>query len=118
MVRAGGLRPLASRPYAFLTSAAHGGITEPATVYPVVGDLSAAFYRLPQLLIQLADWIAIGADAGRIAGDRSAAMLSSDARAILRRGSRLGRRPRRCPSRCPQPHRHPPRRRSRGNRCR
>jgi hypothetical protein len=47
-------------------AAAHGGFTDPATVDAVVGDLSTAAGRLPQLLIQLAGWIAAGADAGRI----------------------------------------------------
>lgn len=64
-------------------AAAHGGVTEPATVYAVVGDLSAAAFRLPQLLAQLAGWIAGGADAGRIASDRPAGQLSGDARAIF-----------------------------------
>ena len=64
-------------------AAAHGGVTEPSIVYAVAGDLSAAASRLPQLLTRLAGWIAAEADNGRIAGDRPAGQLSSDARAIF-----------------------------------
>ena len=53
------------------------------TVYAVAGDPSAAAGRLPQLLTQLADWIAAGPDAGRIAAGLAAGMLGSDARAIF-----------------------------------
>ena len=61
----------------------HGGLSEPATVYAVAGDLSAAAGRLPQLLAQLAVWIVGEANAGRLAGDRPAGRLGRDARAIF-----------------------------------
>lgn len=64
-------------------AAAYCGMTEPGTVYAVVGDLSAAAFRLSQLLTQLAGWIVGEAEAGRIAGDRPAGQLSGDARAIF-----------------------------------
>lgn len=79
-----GVVALAAETIRYLSYAAtHGGLTEPATVYAVVGDLSTAVYRLPQLLTQLADWIADGADVGRIASDRPPGQLASDARAIF-----------------------------------
>jgi hypothetical protein len=46
-----------------------GGITEPATIYTVTAELSAALYRFPQLLGQLADWLTAETTAGRIADD-------------------------------------------------
>lgn len=75
---------LAAETVRYLSYAAtHGGLTDPATVYAVVGDLSAVAWRLPELLTQLAGWIAVRADAGKIAGDRPAGMLGTDARAIF-----------------------------------
>jgi hypothetical protein len=61
----------------------HGGLTEPGTVYALLGELSTAAHRLPQLLTQLADWITAGADAGRIAGDRPAGQFASETRATF-----------------------------------
>ena len=79
-----GAAALAAETIRYLSYAAtHRGLSEPATVYAVAGDLSAAAFRLPQLLTQLADWIDAGAAAGRIAGDRPAAGLGSGARAIF-----------------------------------
>jgi hypothetical protein len=46
-----------------------GGITEPATIYTVTGELTSAAYRLPQLLSQLGEWLTTEARAGRIADD-------------------------------------------------
>jgi hypothetical protein len=65
-------------------AAAHGGITEPATVYAIAGELSAAAYRLPQVLTQMGEWIATEISAGRVAGDQSrpARQLGDDARAV------------------------------------
>ena len=79
-----GAAGLAAETIRYLSYAtAHGGLTEPATVYAVVGDLSAAAWRLSQLLTQLAGWIAASADAGRFVGDRPAGMLGRDARDIF-----------------------------------
>ena len=79
-----GAAALAAETIRYLSYATtHGGLSDPATVYAVAGDLSAAAFRLPQLLTQLAGWIAAGEAAGRIAGDRPAARLGSDARAIF-----------------------------------
>jgi hypothetical protein len=61
----------------------HGGITEPATIYAVAGELSTAAHRLPQLLTQLAGWLTAEADAGRITSDRPARQLTSEARVIF-----------------------------------
>ncbi len=43
------------------------GLTEPATVYGVLGQLAAAAHRLPQLCDQLAGWLAAENTAGRLA---------------------------------------------------
>jgi hypothetical protein len=50
-------------------AAPRGGVTEPATVSTVAAALAAAAYRMPQLLTQLAEWLAAEAAAGRIAED-------------------------------------------------
>ena len=62
-----------------------GGVTEPATVSTVAAALAAAAYRMPQLLTQLAEWLAAEADAGRIADDRRrpAWQLADAARLLL-----------------------------------
>lgn len=46
-----------------------GGVTEPATVYTVSGELTSAAYRLPQLFGQLGEWLTAEASAGRITAD-------------------------------------------------
>lgn len=46
-----------------------GGVTEPATVSTVAAALAAA-YLMPQLLAQLAEWLAAETAAGRIADDQ------------------------------------------------
>jgi hypothetical protein len=62
----------------------HGGITEPATVYAVAGELSTAAYRLPQLLSQISDWLTAEISPGGIvACDRPAGQVSHDARTIF-----------------------------------
>ena len=63
-------------------AAAHGGMTEPVTVYVVTGELSAAVYRLPQFLTRVSEWLTAEISAGRIAGSRPAGQLSDDARAL------------------------------------
>ena len=79
-----GAAALAAETIRYLSYATtHGGLSDPATVYAVAGDLSAAAFRLPQLLTQLVDWIDAEAAAGRIVGDRPATRLDSDARAIF-----------------------------------
>jgi len=62
-----------------------GGITEPATIYTVTAELSAALYRLPQLMSQLADWLTAETSADRIADDqhRPAWQLTDTTRDIL-----------------------------------
>jgi len=46
-------------------AAPRGGVTEPATVTTVAAHLAATAHRLPQLLTQLAEWLAAEAAAGR-----------------------------------------------------
>jgi hypothetical protein len=48
----------------------YAGLSEPATVYRVLGELATAANRLPQLLSQLARWLAEENTAGRLADDR------------------------------------------------
>jgi hypothetical protein len=50
-------------------AAPRGGVTEPATVSTAAAALAAAAYRLPQLLAQLAEWLAAETAVGRIADD-------------------------------------------------
>ena len=47
----------------------HAALTEPATVYRVLGELATAAHRLPQLCSQLARWLAEENAAGRLADD-------------------------------------------------
>lgn len=61
---------------------AHGGMTEPATVYAVTGELSAAAHRMPQFLTRVSLWLTAEISAGRIAGSRPAWQLTDDARAL------------------------------------
>lgn len=49
-----------------------GGVTEPATIYTLIGELSSAAYRMPQLLSQLGEWLSAEARADRIADDHGA----------------------------------------------
>jgi len=62
-----------------------GGLTEPATVPTLAGELSGAVYRLPQLFGQLADWLTEEMNAGHLADDhgRPVDRLTDDARAVL-----------------------------------
>jgi hypothetical protein len=64
-----------------------GGVTVPATVATVTADLSAAAWRLPQLLAALGDWLAAEAAAGRVGDDhcRPPADLISKIRAAFGR---------------------------------
>jgi hypothetical protein len=50
-------------------AAPRGGITDPATVSAVAAALAAVAYRLPQLVTQLAEWLAAETAAGRVADD-------------------------------------------------
>jgi hypothetical protein len=45
------------------------GLSEPGTVYRVLGELATAANRLPQLLTQLARWLDAENTAGRLAHD-------------------------------------------------
>ena len=47
----------------------HAALTEPATVYRVLGELATAAHRLPQLCSQLARWLEQENTAGRLAHD-------------------------------------------------
>ena len=47
-------------------------LSEPATVYRVLGELATAANRLPQLCSQLARWLAEENTAGRLADDPAA----------------------------------------------
>jgi hypothetical protein len=64
----------ATRPHA-------GGLTEPAAVYLLTGELAAAFSRLPQLLSQLGDWLTEEGSNGRLHDDdgRPVCRLTDDA---------------------------------------
>jgi hypothetical protein len=46
-----------------------GGITEPATVNTVAAYLATTVYRMPQLLTELAEWLAAEVAVGRVADD-------------------------------------------------
>jgi len=50
-------------------SHAGSGLTEPATVYMIAANLSAAAYGLPQLFRQLSGWLEAERVAGRLADD-------------------------------------------------
>lgn len=62
-----------------------GGVTVPATVYAVAGELSMAVSRLPQLLSALGAWLTAEATAGRVADDhrRPPAELAAKVRAAF-----------------------------------
>jgi hypothetical protein len=62
-----------------------GGLTEPATVPALMGELSSAAYRLPQLFSQLADWLNKETSAGHLADDhgRPVHRLTDEARFML-----------------------------------
>ena len=47
----------------------HAALSEPGTVYRVLGELATAANRLPQLCSQLARWLAEENTAGRLADD-------------------------------------------------
>jgi hypothetical protein len=66
-------------------AAPRGGITEPGTVAGVAAHLATAAYRMPQLLTQLAEWLAAETAEGRIADDhgRPAWQLAEAARALF-----------------------------------
>ena len=65
-------------------AAPRGGVTEPATVSAVAAHLAAAAYRMPQLLTQLAEWLAAETAAGRVADDqRRPAWQRADAARLL-----------------------------------
>jgi hypothetical protein len=61
------------------------GLTEPATIYAITGELSSAVYRLPQLFGQLADWLTGAMNAGHLADDhgRPVHQLTDAARDVL-----------------------------------
>lgn len=63
-------------------AAAYGGITEPATIYTVTGELSTAAYRLPQLLTRISDWLTAETRAGRITSDQHAQSQTDDTCAL------------------------------------
>ena len=66
-----------------------GGLTEPATVPAVAGELSVAVYRLPQLFRQLGDWLNEAMTAGQLANDygRPVYQLTDEARTVLAEAS-------------------------------
>lgn len=68
----------ATRPHA-------GGLTEPAAIYLLTGELAAAMCRLPQLFSQLADWLTEEMSNGRLEDDagRPVDRLTDDACAAL-----------------------------------
>lgn len=68
----------ATRPHA-------GGLTEPAAVYLLTGELAAAMCRLPQLFSQLGDWLTEEGSNGRLQDDdgRPVDRLTWDAFTVL-----------------------------------
>jgi hypothetical protein len=62
-----------------------GGLTEPAAVYLLTGELVAAMCRLPQLFSQLGDWLTEEMSNGRLQDDdgRPVDRLTGDACAAL-----------------------------------
>lgn len=66
-----------------------GGVTGPATVYAVTGELESAANRLPQALTQLGGWLDAEAEAGRIADTRQrpAPRLAAEIRDALAEAS-------------------------------
>ena len=69
----------------YATMSRSGGLTEPATVPALMGELSSAVYRLPQLFGQVADWLNEETSAGRLADDhgRPVYRLTDEARLML-----------------------------------
>jgi len=94
---AGRLAAEAIRFLNYATMPGCGGLTEPATVPAVAGELSVAVYRLPQLFRQLGDWLNEAMTAGQLADDygRPVYQLTDEARTVLaeasRRADHLGR---------------------------
>jgi hypothetical protein len=72
----------------------HGGLTSPATISTLTGELSAAAARLPQVLVQVADWLDSEARDGRIGDDhhRPVPDITRQARAALELAARHARR--------------------------
>jgi hypothetical protein len=65
-----GVAGLAAETIRYLNYAApRGGVTDPATVYAVSGELATAVWRLPQLLAALGGWLEAEAAAGRLTDD-------------------------------------------------
>lgn len=52
-----------------LNHATSGGLGQPAVAYAVLGELSLAASRLPQLLAQVSRWLAAALAAGQLACD-------------------------------------------------
>jgi len=67
------------------------GLTEPATVYSVTGNLAAALHALPQLLSQIGDYLSREFAAGNLADDygRLPFIVIGQARADLDNTARL-----------------------------
>jgi len=63
----------AARYLAYATRPGSGGVTSPVTVYDLAIELSSAIGRIPQIVTQLAAWLAAEDSAGRIASDSPAA---------------------------------------------
>ena len=80
-------------------------LSEPGTVYRVLGELATAANRLPQLCSQLARWLAEENTAGRLAHD-SGSLPDALYRVLARLDERhpVGRPARRRPGRCPAGH--------------
>ena len=69
----------------YATMPQSGGLTEPATVPALAGELSTTVYRLPQLFSQLTDWLNEAMAAGQLADDygRPVYRLTDEARLLL-----------------------------------
>jgi hypothetical protein len=74
----------------YLNYAATCGLTSPATICIMTGELSAAAARLPQLLARLTGWLEAQASTGRIADDqhRPVTGITGQARAALELAAR------------------------------
>ncbi|HEU5161148.1 MAG TPA: hypothetical protein VFU43_29400 [Streptosporangiaceae bacterium] len=60
------------RVLSYATRPAMGGVTQPQTVYAVLGSLATGLYRLDQVLVQLGDFMEHEAAHGRLGNDLGA----------------------------------------------
>jgi hypothetical protein len=74
----------AARVLGHATRGGAGGLTEPATIYAVLGELAALAHRLPQVCGQLSDWLLHEHVAGRLACDSGDPAAANAEHAVFR----------------------------------